>query len=343
MYNDISGYPGETEISSALKRFLVTPPKVAFLTGHNERSINKVGDNDLKTPTREGTFRQSLINQGFDVEEISIADKDIPADVSVLVIGDPRTIISAVEQARINAYIARGGNMLIAGEPGRQDVLNPLLAPLGVQLVPGRLIQISKDDPADYALTYISAPSKKMAAGFRTLGAFNIGAVTMPGAAAIRDLNTGAFEKIPLLVTKDSVNSWNKPGPLDMDSSKVQFSQEKGDSMGTFTTAIALRRKVDNKEQRIIISGDADFMNNYEIFRRSTGNFYRINFYFYGEICRWLGNDEFPVDVSRPDPKDVGLKINSGGVSVMKIIFLGVLPLLILLLGTILLIRRRRN
>jgi ABC-2 type transport system permease protein len=343
MYDDISGYPGETEISSAFKRFLVTPPMVAFLTGHNERSINREGDTEFKTPTKEGSFRQSLINQGFDVEELSIADKDVPANVSLLVLADPRMTITTAEQARIEAFIARGGNMLIAGEPGRQELLNPILATLGLQLMPGRLIQLSKDNPADYALTYISEPAKAMAPGFRKISAYNLGAVSMPGAAAISYSAAGTFEKIPLLVTKDSSNSWNKAASLDLDSIQPEFSREAGDTAGVFVTTVALRRKVGNKEQRIIVCGDADFMNNYEIFRRSTGNFYRINFYFYGEMCRWLGNDEFPVDVSRPDPKDVGLNIDSAGIGVMKIIFLVVLPIIILLAGTVLLIKRRRQ
>lgn len=343
MYNDISGYPGEAEISSALKRFIVQSPKVAFLTGHNERRIDREGNRDFKTPTVEGTFRQSLINQGFDVVQLNIANKGIPDDVSILVIGDPRTAITDAERAAINAYIDRGGNLLIAGEPDRQEILNPILAPLGVQLMPGRLIQLSNDNAADYALTYITEPAKGLTPGLRQISAYNAATVTMPGAAAIRSTGTGPFESIPLLLTKDSSNSWNKAGLLDADSIQLAFTPEKGDTAGAFTTALALRRKVGDKEQRIVISSDADFMSNDEIFRRSTGTFYRINFWFYGEVCKWLGNGAFPVDVSRPDPRDVGLKINSKGIGVMKMIFMAVVPALILLFSAVLLIGRRRR
>lgn len=343
MYNDISGYPGETEISSALKRFLVTPPKVAFLTDHHERSIDREGDLDFKTPTQEGTFRQSLINQGFDVEKLSIADKDVPGDVSVLVIADPRSPLTSTEQAKIAAFIDRGGNMLIAGEPGRQEILNPVLSRLGIQLMPGRLIQVSKDNPADYALTYISAPAKELTPGFKKIGNYAQGAVSMPGTAAIRYQEAGSFEKIPLLITKDTSNNWYKPGMFSPDSTNIKYARQAGDSMGTFISCIALRRKMGNQEQRIIISGDADFMNNYEIFRRSTSDFYRINFWFYGEICKWLGNGEFPVDISRPDPKDIGLKLDTNGVNTMKVLFLVIVPVSILLTGVILLIKRSRN
>ncbi len=44
--------------------------------------------------------------------------------------------------------MARGGNLLIAGEPGRQEVMNPLVERFGVQFMPGVLVQPSRDfDP----------------------------------------------------------------------------------------------------------------------------------------------------------------------------------------------------
>ena len=77
-------HPSETEITTALKRFLVPAPKVAFLTGHGERSVNSGGDGFYYTFARSIYFRHSLINQGFDAMTLSIKDKDIPEDVNIL-------------------------------------------------------------------------------------------------------------------------------------------------------------------------------------------------------------------------------------------------------------------
>ena len=46
LFNDNEKHPSETEISTALKRFVVQSPKVAFLTGHETRDIYKTGDRD---------------------------------------------------------------------------------------------------------------------------------------------------------------------------------------------------------------------------------------------------------------------------------------------------------
>ena len=44
LFNDIPKHPAETEITTALKRFLVKSPKVGFLIGHGERSLHSTGD-----------------------------------------------------------------------------------------------------------------------------------------------------------------------------------------------------------------------------------------------------------------------------------------------------------
>ena len=44
LFNDIPKHPSETEITTALKRFLVKSPKVGFLIGHGERSLHSTGD-----------------------------------------------------------------------------------------------------------------------------------------------------------------------------------------------------------------------------------------------------------------------------------------------------------
>lgn len=89
-------------------------------------------------------FRHSLINQGFDVIDLSIKDTEIPADIDIIVISDMRTALNAEENEKIKNYIQHGGNLFILGEPGRLETMNPLLSHLGVELMPGTLVQLSE-------------------------------------------------------------------------------------------------------------------------------------------------------------------------------------------------------
>lgn len=344
MYNDMFQYPSETEITSALKRLEVTPTKVAVLTGHNERSINSDGDKHFKTPTVGEGYRASLINQGLDVENISIKDKDIPADVSILLIVDPRDAFDNNETTRIKAFIDRGGNMLIAGEPGKQDVLNPVIKRLGLRYIPGKIVQTTADAAPDYVLASVPDGTSSLSNNFLDIqknhGSY--GKVTMPGVMAIDPVGGSSFQLIPLLTVKDSANCWSTLKEIKADS-VLKFSPGTGDVQKSFTTAYGLTRHIAGKEQRIVVVGDADFMSNGELARRGGVNFERLNYYFDNAIIGWLGNDEFPVDVTRPDKKDDGFIMSSSAIATMKPIFLGVIPALIIIWGALLLIIRKRK
>ena len=64
-------------------------------------------------------------------------DQDVPEDVNVLVIAEMKTPFSDEELERLNRYVERGGNLLIAGDAERQEVMNPVVAPFGVKFLPG--------------------------------------------------------------------------------------------------------------------------------------------------------------------------------------------------------------
>ena len=91
-FYDFGGFrmgPGEAEISAAIKRLVMRLPHVGFLKGHGERSIYKEGDREYKRFSSDKSFMSALINQGFDVEEVTL-EKEIPAEIDILVISELR-------------------------------------------------------------------------------------------------------------------------------------------------------------------------------------------------------------------------------------------------------------
>jgi ABC-2 type transport system permease protein len=339
LFDDQETFPGETEVSAAFKRLLAAKlPKVAFLTGDLERSIDKIGDRNYKTLTTQTTFRYALINQGFDVDTLSLATQDIPADISTLVIADPKTSLSAEALSKIQAYMDKGGNLLIAGEPGKQVILNPLLQKLGVQLMEGAIVQQSKEFSPDLVLPNITSTaagfSKQVMKGYK-----DSVHVSMPGATGLDYADTGAFEIKPLLTT-DVQHSWMKKDKLVVDSADIQFSAANGDVRKPVPTALSLTRKINGREQRIVVTGDADFMSNVELGRN---NIRVANFSFNTALFSWLSYGEFPIDTSRPDAKDKRVNVSVDQVEAFKIVFVWILPGVLLAFATILLIRRKRK
>jgi ABC-2 type transport system permease protein len=347
LFDDPMVFPGETETSAALKRLMVKLPKIAFLQGELERSPNKMGDRDYKVLTSQITFRYALVNQGFDVETVSLKAGDtssgmkggeIPPDIAALVIADPKTDFDPSTLAKIRQYIAAGGNLLIAGEPGKQSVLNPLLQPLGVQLMNGVLVQPSKEFAPDLVLPYLTdtaaALSKLLEQDFE-----DSLRISMPGVAGLSYTSNGTYDIRPLLMTDGSL-TWNKKGRLVADSADVVYSAADGDGKGAVPTALRLTRNVNGREQRIIITGDADFLSNTELER---GNVKTANFHFNTALFGWFTYGQFPIDATRPKSRDTRFSLTGSGITRLKVVFLGILPGLLLILASVLLIRRKRK
>jgi len=146
-FDDQLFWPDEQQIGAAFKRLLQAQmPKVYYVTGNLERSIYKRGEREFRLHSIDKLWRMALVNQGFDADTVSLDARDIPADASILVLADPKTTLSATTQGKIQAYVDKGGNLLVLGEPGKQAMLNPLLQPWGVQLMNGELVEPSKDE-----------------------------------------------------------------------------------------------------------------------------------------------------------------------------------------------------
>lgn len=334
-FDDNVFWPLETQIAPAFKRLLQAKlPKILFVTGNLERSIHKKGEREYRFHSISIENRYSLINVGFDADTISLNSGNIPADVTAIVLADPKTNLSDTALAKIRKYIDGGGNMLILGEPGKQQVLNPLLQQLGVQLMDGILIEPSKDEMPHMVMPYVTAAGSNLAEEPVFLQMKKTGdsvKMLMPGATAIAYASQGAFTASRLLMTTG--RTWLKAGKLVTDSTPPVYSPEEGDIKGAFPTALALTRPINNRQQRIIVCSDADFMSNL----RSGGSFLSRAFY------SWLDDGQFPIYTPREDQKDNKLNITTAGVEILQVVYTWIVPALILLLGSILLIRRKRK
>ncbi|MBB6498748.1 Gldg family protein [Pedobacter cryoconitis] len=331
-------WPQEDVKDAALKRLIQAVPKIVFATDGYQCGIDKLGDREYRTLANEKLISSSMINQGFDIDSVSLEHGEIPAGISALVIGDPKVAFSAAAKAKLEKYIDDGGNLIIAGEPGKQSIVNPLLEPLGVKMLDGTVVQRSRDYSFDLVTPVLAAGSVAMAPGLQPF--FQQKAVvSMPGAGALSYENSGPFIVHPLLIT-DEQTSWIKMGKFTVDSAALTVDAKAGDRQGSFPTALMLTRQVKNKEQRIVVTSDADFFSNGELER---GNMGTINSYFAMKIFSWFTYGEFPVEVSRRRPKDNTTTLTKSSVRMIQVLYYGVIPGALFLIGTVLLIRRKRK
>jgi ABC-2 type transport system permease protein len=342
VFHDPMIWPDEAMIASALKR-LINPaamPKVGILKGDLERTITDWSERNYSNITVGKPIRPSLINRGIDALSIE-EGKDIPENITALVLADPKVALSGSTMAILQKYIARGGNLLIAGEPGKQSVLDPLLKTLGVQMKDGTLLQPHDDkEVADLVMPNLTAAAGNLS--YDAAGLYNGGyPIVMPGATALDYQpgpagNPGGFTVQPLVVI-DGMKSWLRKGKIVTDSAVVEFNAAAGDEHAKFfATAVGLIRLVGGKQQRIVVTGDADFMSNGRL--QLNG----VNFSFTTGLFKWLCNGAMPVELSVVPTKD-NKAPTDGQRAMANTLFTYLLPGILLLIGTILLIRRNRK
>ena len=253
-------------------------------------------------------------------------------------IADVKQPLAESELEKIDRYVARGGNLLIAGEPGRQEVMNPLVERFGVQFMPGILVQPSRDfdpdlirgeltkDAAEMSLNYADLQKKKRV-------------ITMPGAMALSYTTDKGFMVRPVLTTCDS-GCWNEIEARDLLNEPVELNPIVGEKERAYPIALALNRKIGNQEQRIIVLGDADCISNSELMMYRKG-IKASNFSLITESFRWLTDGEFPVNTRRPDPIDISISLELSSMKWVKVTFVGIFPLLLIGCGILIWYRRK--
>lgn len=337
LFNDNQRHPSETEITAAFKSLIVKSPKVGFLQGHGERLINRNRDKDYSAFVNNRSFRSSLINQGFEGVNL-LLNEEIPSDIDIVVIADIRKAFTNDELSKLDKYIARGGNLIVLGEANRQELINPFINRFGVSMKPGVLVQPQRDLVANVIGGNLTKETKNIGSRLYKLYAYRY-QIAMEGAAGLDYSEDKGFKVTPLVVT-NSRGSWRELQTTNFAEEEVSLDVKSGEREEVNPIALALSRNVGNKEQKIIVIGDADCISNGELsLNRNKIN--SANFSFIPGMFQWLSNDEYPINTSRVRPTDNDVKFKRSNLKYLKIFFLGIFPALILLLGGGLLFKRK--
>lgn len=298
---------------------------IVFLAGHGERSPTGLANHDL------GQFGKQLQNKGYRILELKTAvTGNIPDNASLLVIAGPVVRLLPKESDSIDRYVENGGNLLWLQDSKRLNGLESLNALLGVQFLPGIVVDAS-------SRTYgIDNPA------FVTLGDYpahpitdNIQSITLfPKSGAIEHDLHGPFEQSPLLIS--SIQSWSENGPI---KGHLQFNPDQGEKQGPLTIGMALSRETESAgepaEQRIVVVGDGDFLSNTYI-----GNGANLDLGL--NMVQWLTDRGNSIDIPVRFRTDQALNLTPSETATMGIIFLIAIPILLIFTGFLISRRRRR-
>lgn len=356
MFNDSFTYPNEAEISAAMSRLVCRAPQVGFYTDNPARTIDNYGDRGYYLFAYDKWFRSSLPNNGFDTRMVDPAAESLD-DIDILIVYDLRQTPSEETMAGIRRFYDRGGNMFVAGDYRRAESMAPIGDMLGVDFSEGVLVETGDGrndgdgpamqaektedfrDPTILSLRFTREAGEKFPYyetrrryGFR-VSANMAAALDYSGAA------DHGFSVTPVLRTRTGV--WTEMETTDFVDRRPVYNPEAGELRDSMVVMAALARQVGEREQRIVVSGDADIIANGEL--TSSRPMGANNYTVITGSFRWLSDDRYPVDTQLPDKTDDRIRLPQGSRKWVNWLFIGFIPAALLMAGAIVIIRRQRK
>ncbi len=313
-----SSFDGEGCITSAID-YVVTEelPLMYIIEGH--------GESDLPE-----TFAEQIEKSNIETETLSLLTVDeIPEDADCILIYEPQSDISEDEATMLTEWVYNGGKlMVISGPLDGVDFtnLNSLLEYYGVTVEEGVVVESDRNNYAYYP--YLLLPNIESTDITDALIDENYYAVLcISSGLTISDSNENGTVT-SLLTTSES--SFSKIAGYALDT----YEKEDGDIDGPFSVAVSIES---NEGGRMVWVSAAAFVDEYYNSYSSGANVdLAIN-----AISDMIGEREALAISSRSLDYSY-LTISESTASRLKVLMIGIIPVIYIGIGVIVLLRRRR-
>jgi ABC-type uncharacterized transport system involved in gliding motility auxiliary subunit len=318
---------------------------IYFLEGHGEASLDEAGD------TGYSIAKSELEKLAYEVNKLPLALEDnFPEDISLLILPGPQKDLLPNELETIKAYIQSGGRVYFMTDPETAPGLTVFLEEFGVNLENDLIVDtVSRLLGGDYFMPVVNQyETHRITDNFRY-------ATFFPYARSV-----SPREEMPEGITvetiaKSSQNSWSE---RQLDEQEVTFNEE-GDVSGPISLAVVatIQPKTESQQEaeeeptgeeepktpadapktpegRIAVFGDSDFVTNRYYYLSGNGNFF-LN------TVNWLTEEEdlIAIQPKTSSPRTIQLSPSQG--RLIFFVSLVILPLLVLVAGISVWVRRR--
>ena len=327
----------EAIVSSTLLRLAHAGGQtVMYLEGHGEPKLDGIANFDLGS-----VFGAKLKQSGFRIAALNLAlAQQVPQNTTVLVITQPQVDLLPGEVDKIIRYVDRGGNLLWLVDPGPLHGLELLAEKLGLQLPPGFVIDPAAAEmnaPANWALAADYPPSA-ITRNFDLTTAFPSARPLLwdestpdSGDDASNDATNWQHHPLVEVAPRGWVSRTLPTGK----SPKLHFDKRQ-DTRGPVVIAVALQRRINDRDQRVVVVGNGAFLSN--SFAGNGGNVdLGLN------MVNWLAGEEHLITQKLRPAKDSKLELSRMQLEIISGIFLLVLPLLLAGAGGYIWWKRRRS
>jgi ABC-type uncharacterized transport system involved in gliding motility auxiliary subunit len=320
----------EQNISSALLRLSrAGSRKLVFIKGHGEKSITDV-DN-----TSYSKLAAELVKQGFTIETHNLLLGEIPLGTSTVVIASPQRAYLQGELELLLQYLDNGGNLLWMMDPGEMQDLEQLASTLGIHFMDGIIV----DNNVNLRNTLrIQHPAMIPVLDYQSHAVTeNIEYNTLfPISRGVEQTEQLFYGSI---LAQSLPQSWTEASTV---GSEIVYESENGDVEGPVSIILALEKMMaddtntDKASQRIIVTGDSDFVANNYI---GVG----ANLALGMNIFTWLSGDDDLIAIEPKRAPDTKLQLDDTELMLIGIGFFIALPASLVLAGIVIWLRRRNR
>jgi len=330
----------EEDVTNALIKVTRERKKIIyFLEGHGEGTLAETEDNGYSTAQAE------LEKLGYEVKKQALALADgFPKDCALLVVPGPQKDLLANELQTIKAYLQGGGRALFLVDPQTPiPGLAALLAGYGFKLDEDVVIDtVSRLLGGDYFMPVVTQYEDHAITRKFTYATF------YPYARSVETAETKPEGETLTALAKTSPNSWAE---RELNEKQAKFNKDK-DRQGPITLAVAASLKIkpenpaatggtpaedkgtDEKEARIAVVGDSDFVKNRYYGLSGNGNFF-LN------IANWLTEESDLISIQPKTQAPRTIQLTPAQGRLLFFLSLVILPLAVLAAGVYVWLRRR--
>ncbi|NOX88568.1 MAG: GldG family protein [Calditrichaeota bacterium] len=314
----------EANITNAIIKVTRDKEKVIyFLTGHGERSINDESAEGYKNAV------DAIKKENYLVRELNLVrSKNVPDSCTVLAIVGPKTNFFPGELDSIKKYLDNGGKLLLMVDPEHPSDIADFAAKYRVMIGNDMVIDVS-----GMGQLFGAGPGMPLVTKYDSNNQitkdFNI-MTFYPLACSVTPMKDKDGFKITELL-KTSGNSW---ADTDYQNGKVAYDPEK-DKKGPITLGVVVEKSGSKGKTVLVIFGDSDFAKNG--FFKNQGN---RNLFL--NTVNYLAEEEDLISIRPKEVDDRRLTMTQADVKGLFYLVVIAIPLLVIILGVVIFIRRNR-
>lgn len=311
-------FDGESAITSAIHYVTSESlPKVYVLTGHGEAALSD-------------SVSGAIEDDNFTVEELSLLTvESVPEDADALLIHAPTSDISADEADMLTAYINGGGKVILLTDVIEAEDMPNLLAVtehMGLSAEPGIIVE----GDANYAVrgyNYYLLPELSSHAATDALiekGYY----VMMPMAQGI--VQVGGTDATITPIMSSTASSYAKADGYAMTTTEY----EDGDVNGPFDVAVIS----ENGDGKLAWFASAAMLSD-SVDEMVSG----ANSDLFLNALNWMCEQEESISIRAKDLSEPTLTLTAADSRLWTIVFVGVIPVGLVVIGVVIWIRRKRR